>query len=239
MGYRSFNEKTTLDDARERTEYTFEALDAHAAPAVKDLAKSVSSHLDLCETVEKGRRTARRATVRANARVRMRDGDTDDTMREFGKDVLALVRQDRTAPLFRLFFPDPIAAVVNLSLAPELDAIETMISSLGDHSVPPDFRKKWVPIWKKIVAAGREALDERTAAARETVSSAMDVERWISRADRLRRVIDGALTKHAAENGLSADFNDRFFPAASRTRKNGKSADNNPPRDVSPPATTG
>ncbi len=216
---RTFGETTSFDSARDQSLFTLEALDAHADKQVRDLAKPLAQHLATGDKVEENRRAANRAAVRANARVRMRDGEADDAAREFSKDVLAAVRQDRTAPLFRLLFSHSPSDLIALSLAPELDAIDGIVATLGDHSVPADLRKKWTALWTRLLAAGRAALAERDEAARAAASSSLEVERWIARADKHRRAIDGALTQYAAENDLPADFNDRFFPAVTGSKR--------------------
>ncbi len=229
MGYCRFTEKTTLTDARESTEYTFEALDAYPDAAVRGMGKPLDAHLTGIDGLEAKRRKARRMGIRANARVRTWDGVCDDIVRELVKDVLGLVRLDRKAALFLAFFPTSPTEVVALTLAPELEEFERILSVLAAKTTPAELRKAWTSRVDDAAKNGRDALKLRKEALAAQAEAEADIVRAIERLDRVRRAIDGALTTYAAEHGLASDFNDRFFPATSaRTKKKTPSTPDKP-----------
>lgn len=219
MGYRRFTEKTTLTDARESTEYTFEALDAYPDEAVRELGKPLDAHLTGIDACEVKRRKARRMGIRANARVRTWDGVCDDIVRELVKDVLGAVRQDRTDALYLSFFPSAPSEVVALTLAPELEEFERISAVLAAKTTPAELRKAWAARVDSAAKIGNEALKLRKAALAAQAEADADIARAIERLDRARRAVDGALTTYAAERGLASDFNERFFPATSTSTK--------------------
>jgi hypothetical protein len=214
MGYRLFAENTTFADAVEIATYTFEALDAYPEPELRSLAKPLVKLLDQESALLIAHRKARRATIRANARVRTANGIIDDHIRELAKDALAEVRQDRSAPLFAELFPSRPADIIALSLEPEIPEIERIIKVLERDTTPASLRKAWHKSLGDDVAMGNAALDERKAGAAATSDAFAATDRWIQDCDRVRRSIDGALTTHAADHRLTSDFNDRFFPGA-------------------------
>ena len=224
MGYRAFNEKTTLGDAEESSIFTVAALEASPHDAIGSLAGALTALLSTVDAIEAGQRKARHAAIRAGARVRAADGFADDEVREFVKDVLAAVRQDRAAPLYLAFFQSAPTALIALSLAPEIEEIERWVAVLAEKSTPAELKKAWAKRWQDVVDHGRAALEERKAATAAGVEASSKATRWIERADRARRAIDGALTSYAAEHDLPRDFDDRFFPSppGGRSSKRGK-----------------
>src|SRR4051794_26309239 len=118
MGYRAFSDRTTFDDAVDDSAFTVEGLDAYDLDAgVRALASPLTKQLEQEGALVLALRKSRRALVRANARVRTADGIADDDVREFVKDVLAEVRQNRQAPLYvDLFATGTPTALVDLSL---------------------------------------------------------------------------------------------------------------------------
>lgn len=228
MGYRTFSDKTTFDDASDALVFTTAALEAHAHADVSSLAKPLAVLLAKGDALAAARANARRALVRAHAAVRSADGFADDEVGEFMRDLLAEVRQDRSAPLYQALFgklaPSEVQA---LSLDPELEEIERFVEVLTTASAPAAFAKRWRPRWAKVKALGQSALAARKKAIVGLAEAQAEIVRWLERADRRRRAIDGALTVFAAEGSQGRGFNDRFFPALSgRTRK--KTADPEP-----------
>lgn len=215
MGYRKFTDKTTLTDARESTEYTVEALGAYPDEAVQAVANPIDPLLTSFDALESARRKARRLGIRANARVRTWDGVSDDLIRDFVKDVLAAVRQDRAAPLFTAIFRNTPSDIVAMTLAPEVEEFEHILGALAAKDTPADLRKTWTPKLSKVLQQSRDALALRKTAIAAQANAESDIVRAIEKLDRARRNVDGALTSFAAQNGLAADFNDRFYPASS------------------------
>lgn len=218
MGYRLFSDTTTFADAVDSATYTFEALDAYPDPELKALAKPVAKLLEQEAPLLIAHRKARRATIRANARVRTANGILDDHIRELAKDALGEVRQDRSAPLYVELFPSAPNDIISLSLEPEIPEIERIVTVLARNTTPASLRKAWQKRLVDDVVLGNAALAERKAAATATSDAFATTSRWIEACDRARRAIDGALTTHAAEHGLPSDFNDRFFPGAPQPR---------------------
>jgi hypothetical protein len=213
MGYRAFNEKTTLSDAEESSIVTVAALEASPHDAIGCLAGALTALLATVDAIEAGQRKARHAAIRAGARVRAADGFADDEVREFVKDVLAAVRQDRAAPLYLAFFQSAPTAIIALSLAPEIEEIERWVAVLAEKSTPVELKKAWSKRWKDVVEKGRAALDERKVATAAGVETSAKGTRWIERADRARHAIDGALTSYAAEHDLPATSTTASSPA--------------------------
>ena len=88
-------------------------------------------------------RKARRATIRANARVRTANGILDDHVREIAKDALGEVRQDRSAPLYVELFPTRPAEIIALSLEREIPELERIVTVLARDTTPAPLRKAW------------------------------------------------------------------------------------------------
>ncbi len=203
MGYRKYTEKTTLTDARESTEFTFEALDAYPDAALHALGKPLDAHLTALDGLEVERRKARRMGIRASARVRTWDGVCDDIIRELVKDVLGAVRQNRKDALFLAFFPDTPTDIVELTLAPELEEFDRIGAVLAAKTTPAELRKAWANRVSEAAKNGRDALKLRKDALTAQAETEADIVRAIERLDRARRAIDGALTTYAAEHDLS------------------------------------
>lgn len=232
---RQFQEKATLDEARESTEYTADALDAWPDKPVQALARPLRALLDALATIESRRREARRALTRANANVRIWDGYADDLLREFNKDLLGAARQDRTSDLYRAFIPDDLAALTDLSLEPESAAFTAMLAELRKKTTPEALRKRYVPEFERVTTNANAAIDSRKQAVVAIAAADADFARWKDQANRRRRAIDGSLTTHAAEKGLPADFNERFQPAVGGSQR-AKKKIVEPPVDPAPPA---
>jgi len=216
---RQFQEKTTLDDARESTEYTVDALEAWPDKVVQALARPLHAVLETLAAIESRRRDARRALTRANARVRIWDAFADDLLREFNKDLLGAARQNRSSDLYRAFIPDDLAALTDLSLEPESAAFTAMLAELKKKTTPEALRKRYVPEFERVVTHATAALQARGKAISDIASADADFARWKDQANRRRRAVDGSLTTHAAEKGLPADFNERFQPAVGGSQR--------------------
>ena len=219
MGYTKFGEDTTLDDARSSCVYTVEALLAYPHAAIHELAQPLDALVEKADAVEVAVKRSKRAVVRASARVRTWDGVGDDRLREFVKDLLGEVRQNRESSLFKAFFPMTPTEMVALTLAPEVEEIERMDGVFDTKDVSGSLKTTWREALAEVATRGRAALAERKAANQAVAEASEEVTRWIEKADRLRRAIDGQLTTWAAEEGLAPDFNDRFFPETTRPRK--------------------
>lgn len=223
MGYRRFSDKTTFSEAIDATIFTAEACAACPDPELCGLAKPLDKLLDQETGLLAQSRTAGRAVIRANARVRVADGIADDEMGEFVKDLLAAVRQDRKAPLFVAFFPDASPSeVIAMTLAPEATEIERMAGELAKASTPEPLRRAWTKRFAAVLKRGKGALGDRKDAAHVQTEASLALKRWIELADRARRAVDGSITSYAAEKGLAPDLNDRFFPGSPTARKTAK-----------------
>lgn len=222
MGYRQFKGTTGLDEAIESTFFTQVALEAQDDAELAKLGKGVGALVAEGDAIAKELRAARRDVVRANARVRVMDGREEDEVRELDKDVLAAVRQDRDAPLYRALFPQTMSSVIALALEPQNAELTRIGEALGGKATPAALKKTWKTRLARLVEVGAEALTGRKRAAGAKAEVDLDVARWMERADRARRAVDGALTTYAANKGLPRDFNDRFFPAAPSRKGKGE-----------------
>ncbi|MSP60305.1 MAG: hypothetical protein EXR72_08185 [Myxococcales bacterium] len=234
MGYRKFTDRTTFDDATESAEFTAAAIEAHAEADFMVHVHAMNEKLHESDSIAIARRKAQRLLARANALVKSADAFADDNVREFGKDVLAEVRMDRNAPLFRAFFPVRPGVIVDLALEPEMVEFVRIVGVLEEKSTPADLRKEWLPRCRAILVRGEKALEERKRALSGVSSSAAAVADWMVRLDGIRREIDGALTTHAAQKGLVHSFNDRFFPSVTRPRGASAGGGRSPSRTALP-----
>ncbi|HEX2569259.1 MAG TPA: hypothetical protein VH877_06835 [Polyangia bacterium] len=219
MGYHSFTEDTTFDEAREAAEFTVEALDSYPDETVRALTHPLQTLLEQAEGLAMAARRARRQMLRANARVRTGDGLADDEVREFVKDLLAAVRQDRSTTLYRAFFPQTPSEVIDMSLEPEIEELKRMMRLLEADSTPAALREVWRPRFAAVIARGLTAIDERKAALLAMAETTAASDRWMERVDRCRRGIDTTLIAYAADKGLPRDFHDRFFPGPPSRRR--------------------
>lgn len=218
MSYRRFNEHTTLTAARESVEFTVEAIDAYPDPAIKKLVIPLQKGLERLDAHEVSRRKRRRAVIRGHALVRTWDGVSDDLVRDLGKDVLGAVRQDRESPLYLRFFPSSPSTVVDLSLDPQVEAMEGLSAALAHTETPDALQKAYGKRLTSTQEAARGALAQRKEALRAVAEGEGEITRAIELIERTRRTTFGALTTYAAENGLGADFPQRFFPTPVRRR---------------------
>lgn len=219
MGYRTFSDNTTLEEACDAAEFTAAALEAYPDETVRSLGKLLVPLLDQCDAMLAEGWRARRQVVRSNARVRTGDTVADEELHMLVKDLLAVVREDREAPLFKAFFPIPPSAVIELSLEPELEEIERIQGVLAMPSTPESLRQVWSTRLEGVARRGLSALAERRVAIAVLAESTVSASRWIERIDRARRLIHGGLTTYAADKDLPPDFGDRFFSAPLPSKK--------------------
>lgn len=213
MGYRTFSDNTTLEEACDAAEFTGAALEAYPDETVRSLGKLLVPLLDQCDALLAEGWRARRQVVRSNARVRTGDIVADEELHLLVQDLLTVVQGNRDASLFKAFFPIPPSMVIELSLEPELEEIERIQVVLAMPSTPESLRQVWSARLKAVALRGLQALAERRVAIAVLAESTASGSRWIERIDRARRLIHGGLTTYAAEKNLPPDFGDRFFSA--------------------------
>jgi hypothetical protein len=209
----------SLDLALEITEFTLDALDDHPTQEIQALASPLTALLEEGEVLFLKQRKARRAVVRANARVRGADAFADDEFRELNRAVLAAVSGDRKHPFFETVYaglaPGEIEA---MTLVPELDELERIQGILSGDAAPPSLANAWVPRREAVIRRGRTSLETRKNAMLALADVNEQARRWIERTDRRRLAIQGQLKTLATERGLPRAFEDRFFPDPSGKR---------------------
>lgn len=213
MGYKPFPDAIPIDSAMEITEFTFDALEDHPSAELQALSVAVAQLLEEGEVVFLKLRKARRAVVKANARVRGADAYADEVFSAFSDDVLACVSHDRNHPFYVSVYngqaPSEIEA---MSLVPELDEIERILAILAAEDVPNDIKTRWPVKLQTAFDRGKMALDARKQATLALADTNEQVRRWLERCDRRRLAIAGQLRTYASNHNLPKSFEDRFFP---------------------------
>lgn len=190
----------------------------------KDMACSFRDEIESWERVFRTYREARRAIVRADAIVAVRDQELDELTTRFGRAVLAEANGDRKSTLFRRFFPDSPSELVRKPLRKQcehtLNRFVPELNQLPDASPLKSFAK---PLYEAAQRA-LDALDARAKIGAERASVVLDVEEWKEGVNRLRVSTYAALLQIGTEKGLGKPFAKSFFRAAKRATPKGNPA---------------
>lgn len=198
-------------------EYTEAALsaDTDAAP----LAATFQDELAAWSPMFDKERGARRAVVRANAVVRVRNASLDDATNRFGAMASAVKLVER-------FFPVPRSEFIRRALSKQCDhTLNVIVPELTklspDHALRP-----FGDLLGKLATTAREALATRGAAAGANAVVAHEVDDWKHGVNKLRTTTYAELLKTAAAKGFSREWVEAFF----------RQADDRAPVEVPAPA---
>lgn len=201
----------------EEVEFSEGALSAH--DHTKELAALFRDEILSWELMFKGYREARRAIVRADARVSVCNHDLDDATTRFSHVVLAEVAGDRKSTLFRRFFPKAPSELIRLPLRKQCEHTRDLM--LKELAALPDTSrlKPFQAILAEKAKRALDALDDRAKVRAERASVAYDIEEWKDGINRLRLSTYAALLQIAAERNLGKSFAESFFrsPKAAST----------------------
>jgi len=206
----------------EELEFTEATLSARED--TKELACPFRDEIETWERVLKNYREARRAIVRADALVSVRDQELDEVTAKFSRALLAESNGDRKSTLFRRFFPDTPSELIRKPLRKQcehtLNRIVPELNELPERSPLKAFAKPLAEAAQRAV----DALDARAKVGAERASVALDVEEWKDGVNRLRTSTYAALLQMGTEKGLGKAFARSFFRAAKRVTAKGNPA---------------
>lgn len=214
----------------EELEYTEAALAAD--PETSDLAAPFTEEIAGWSDVFARERVARRAVVRADAVVAVRDGQLDRHTTRFGGLALVEGGQDRKGAFFRKFFPVAPSAFIQQALRKQCertrDVIVPEIKKLPEESPLRPFASLLLAASK----AALTALDARAKVKGERAAVGSDVVEWKEGVNRLRATTHAELLKLAAEKRYPKTWADTFF----RAEESAAVEEDEPsPPDPSPP----
>lgn len=235
MGRRELLDRTSWDDGFGIIAYTADALalaSADGDKAVGALAARAEKLLKQWDTLDIERRTKRRAIGKAHALVRRRDNQADSLVVEIHHDTMALVRQDREAPLFSRLFPDPLSMVVRMALESELPVLRVLALKLDEGETPATLKKTHGKPLADVIEKGNAAIQGREEAFAASGRVSAQIASWREDVNATTLGIEGALKQIASERKLGSEWVDTFFPAAERGKKGKKDK-----KDKTPEAT--
>lgn len=203
-------------------EYVEAALSADDETA--ELAKPFHEQIEEWEGVFKKERSGRRAVVRAEAVVAVRNARLDAITTRFGASVLAEAGGDRKSPYFRRFFTVAPSQVVRQPLRKQAEhTLHVFAAELEKLEKKHPLRAHLAPL-TSLAKSALAALDERTKAKSERTMSANDVDEWKEGCNALLLSTYAELLKLAAEKGLGRAWPDSFFPSERATAETGEPA---------------
>jgi hypothetical protein len=153
----------------------------------------------------------------------------DELLVVIHNDTLAIVKMDRTAPLFVRLFPEPVSKMVRLSLEPELPVLRALHRKLHEPETPTALRKAHAKALERVIALGEEALEERAKAQSEAGRIAARVVAWKEGTNTLLLLVEGALQQVAVETKRDREWAGTFFPVADHKPKKKNSSRPPPP----------
>lgn len=196
----------------EDLEFTEAALSADEE--TEYLARPFRDQLETWEKVVKRYREARRAIVRADAKVSVCNQKLDATTMRFGHALLAEAGGDRKSTLFRRFFSLMPSELIRQGLRKRCEYTRDTI--VGELKRLPDGSPllPYLALLDQKVARALDALDSRSQVQGERATTAYDVEDWKIGINRLRLATYAALLRIATEKNLGKSFAESFFRVA-------------------------
>lgn len=185
----------------------------------KNLAAQTSKSIKRLEEIQRGQLLGWRREIIAQAHVDAVDDSLDDSVIDFGRDLLHLEGGNRKSARFKMYFKSAVSSIVRLGLESQIPVVRTMTTSLQSEpeKVLKDYAKKLIGILKKgdaVIEERREAAGARAAhRAREILSFVDDIN-----AERTAQAAE--LSLYATKNALPRDYPERFFR---RTAKSARS----------------
>ncbi len=225
MGRRELLNRTSWDDGYGMIAYTADALALASADGdnqVGNLASRAEQLLTQWDALNAERRAKRRAVGKAHALVRRRDIQADSLVVDIHHDTMALVRQDREAPLFTRLFPDPLSLVVKMALESELPVLRVLGLKLEESETPVTLRQSHGKALADVIEKGNAAIKGREEAFAAAGRVSAQIASWRENANATMLGIEGVLKQVASERKLGPEWVDTFFPAAERGKKGKK-----------------
>lgn len=195
----------------EQLEYTEAALSADEETV--DLAAPFADQIGEWADVFKKERAGRRAVVRAEAVVSVRNARLDQKTVKFGANVLAETGGDRKTGFFRRFFAKAPSAFVRLPLRKQCEQTLAVVVVELAKLEPTHVLKPYQEPLTSLAKAALEALDARTKAKGERTIGASDIDEWKEGCNTLSLSTYAELLKLAAEKGYARSWADSFFPS--------------------------
>ncbi len=212
MGLTLFTDKTPWENGRKDVRHTAATLIASEVHIA--LAKPVKHLLTRWNEIDQERRDADDKLVDANALVAWIDVRVlDPLVTELASLLIHEVKQDRSDPKFRRFFPEPPNEVVRMGLESEIKRTKLFFNVAEEVPTSPEAKA----ILAKIAAAhkqGDAALKAREEATFHVARISLRIQTWKEDANGIRRSVENKLDAYANENGLPRDYSDAFFPAS-------------------------
>lgn len=189
--------------------YTEAALAAD--PDAADLASAFDATITEWDEVSQRERLARRALVRADAVVAVRDEHIDTETKRFATLLKFEAGNDTKGTFYKRFFTEAPSTFVGRNLRDQCeqtrDRMVPEIRKQPETSLLRPFADRLLDFAKSALAA----LTVRTKARGENASVASDVADWKEGVNRLRTITYAELLKRAAEKKYSKDWVETFF----------------------------
>lgn len=212
MGLTLFTDKTSWENARKDVRHTAATLSASEVHLAS--AKPLKALLTRWNDTDQERRDADDKLVDANALVAWIDVRLlDPLVTELGSLLLHEVKQNRSDPKFKRYFPEPPNEIVRMGLESEIRRTQAFFSVAEE--VPLSNEGK--ALLAKIAAVhkqGEAALTAREEATLHVARISLRIQTWKEDANGVRRSVVNKLDAHANEKGLPRDYSDAFFPAS-------------------------
>lgn len=209
--------------------YTEAALAAD--PDAADLAHAFDATINEWDDVSQRERLARRALVRADAVVAVRDEHIDTETGRFATLLKFEAGNDTKGTFYKRFFTEAPSTFVGRNLRDQCeqtrDRIVPEIRKQPETSLLRPFADRLADFAKSALAA----LTARTKARGENASVASDVADWKEGVNRLRTVTYAELLKRATEKKYGKDWVETFF-----RRDDSSAAVDDTPDEPVPPA---
>lgn len=190
----------------------FEEAALGADEETKELSVPYQEEIAAWEGKFKEERATRRAVIRAEAIVSVRNAQLDSRTTRFGAAVVAESGGDRKGPFFRRFFTIAPSQFVRQALRKQCETtLNVIVAELNKLDKKHPLRAHTEPL-KDLATSALEALDARAKVKGERTSSANDVQEWKEGINALRLSTYAELLKIAAEKGYPRTWADSFFP---------------------------
>ena len=193
----------------EELEYSEAALSAD--PLTTDLAPPFHSRTEEWNGVFQRERLARRAVVRADAVVAVRNNLLDTLTKRFSAVVLAEAGGERKSSFFKRFFAEAPSDFIARPLREQCERTRDKLIPEIEKQPDDSPLKSFADRLRAHVKDALSALTARAKSRGENASAADDVTDWKEGVQKLRAVTYAELLKIAAEKNLSRDWAETFF----------------------------
>ncbi|MEO7327772.1 MAG: hypothetical protein ABI193_04295 [Minicystis sp.] len=209
-----------------------------ADPDAADLAPPISAKIEEWETTTYKMRNVSRAETASKAVAVLRDAELDDTVIDFGDELLRAVDKDRDAPRFKRYFKQSPSRFVKIARLVEATTVESWIPSIQKEP-EPELVAFAAPLEQQSKAS-LDALAQFAAAAGERASTRVLLwDSFVKSVDAARDLLYADLVKVGQKKKRGRDWPDRFFRTVTRERAakatDGAPAGNDAPAGDNPP----